>query len=143
MKTSKNKRRDKKKNVPKIVILATGGTIAGAARSGTQAGYSSAKMGIDAMIDAVPEISMLADVSGEQIANVGSQDMSFAIMIRLANRINDIFVSGTADGIVITHGTDTMEETAYFLNLTVKSRRPVVMTGAMRPATALSADGPL
>ena len=142
METAENNDKDNKKK-PGIVILATGGTIAGAARSGAQAGYTSGKMGIDVMIDAVPEMRALADVRGEQIASVGSQDMSFAIMIRLANRINDIFASGEADGIVVTHGTDTMEETAFFLSLTVKSRKPVVMTGAMRPSTAISADGPL
>ncbi len=142
METTKNSDQEQKKT-PRIVILATGGTIAGAARSGAQAEYTSAKMGIDVMIDAVPEMSALAHVRGEQIASVGSQDMSFEIMIRLANRINDIFASGEADGIVVTHGTDTMEETAFFLSLTVKSRKPVVMTGAMRPSTAISADGPL
>ena len=142
METTENNDQEQKKT-PRIVILATGGTIAGAAQSGAQAGYTSGKMGIDVMIDAVPEMPALADVRGEQIASVGSQDMSFAIMIRLANRINDIFASGEADGIVVTHGTDTMEETAFFLSLTVKSRKPVVMTGAMRPSTAISADGPL
>ena len=142
METSENTDREQKKT-PRIVILATGGTIAGTAKSGAQAGYTSAKMGIDVMIDAVPEMRALADVHGEQIASVGSQDMSFEIMIRLANRINDILASSEADGIVVTHGTDTMEETAFFLSLTVKSRKPVVMTGAMRPSTAISADGPL
>ena len=143
METAESKRLDQKKKMPKVVILATGGTIAGAAESGAQAGYTSGKMGIDAMIDAVPGIGALADIHGEQMANVGSQDMSFAIMIRLARRINDLFAGGSADGIVVTHGTDTMEETAHFLNLTVKSRKPVVMTGSMRPSTAISADGPL
>ncbi len=142
MKTAENNVQDQKKRL-RIVILATGGTIAGVAQSGAQAGYTSAKMGIDVMIDAVPEMRALADVRGEQIASVGSQDMTFSIMIRLANRINDIIASGDADGIVVTHGTDTMEETAFFLSLTVKSRKPVVMTGAMRPSTAISADGPL
>jgi L-asparaginase len=129
--------------LPKVVILGTGGTIAGAAASETQAGYTSGQISIEAMIDAVPGIRELAQVKGEQISNVGSQDMSFEIMIRLAQHINELFSTGSADGVVITHGTDTMEETAHFLNLTVKSKRPVVMTGSMRPSTAVSADGPL
>lgn len=143
MKPSEKNRPEEKPALPRVVILATGGTIAGSGESATGAGYSSGKMGVDAMIDAVPEVSALAHVRGEQIANVGSQDISFEIMIRLASRINALFAAGEADGIVVTHGTDTMEETAHFLNLTVKSKRPVVMTGAMRPATAISADGPL
>lgn len=131
------------KDQPHVVILATGGTIAGTAESGTQAGYASGQVSIEAMIDAVPGISELADIRGEQIANVGSQDMTFAIMIDLANRINGLLADDAVSGVVVTHGTDTMEETAYFLNLTVKSHKPVVLTGAMRPATAVSADGPL
>lgn len=127
----------------KVAILATGGTIAGTAESGTQAGYASGQVTIEAMIDAVPGITDLADIQGEQIANVGSQDMTFAIMIALANRINALLADDALNGVVVTHGTDTMEETAYFLNLTVKSNKPVVLTGAMRPATAVSADGPL
>ena len=127
----------------RIVILATGGTIAGAADSATQAGYASGRVGVAAMIAAVPGLSELADVRGEQLANVGSQDMTFAIMMALARRINTLLAAGAVDGVVVTHGTDTMEETAHFLNLTVKSARPVVLTGAMRPATAVSADGPL
>jgi len=129
--------------MPNVVILATGGTIAGSGESATQSRYASGRMAISAMIAGVPGIDRLAAVSGEQIANVGSQDMSFAIMIRLAGRINALLESDGVDGIVVTHGTDTMEETAFFLNLTVKSAKPVVMTGAMRPATAVSADGPL
>src|SRR4029077_17147234 len=129
--------------VPQIAILATGGTIAGAAATGTQSGYTSGAVTIDAMLAAVPGIEKLAAVKGEQIANVGSQDMSFDIMLKLAKRINELLRSRDVDGIVVTHGTDTMEETAYFLNLVVKRSKPGVMVGSMRPSTAVSADGPL
>ena len=129
--------------LPNIVILATGGTIAGAGVSSTGSAYTSGQVKIEAMIDAVPNIRSLANLRGEQIANVGSQDMSVKVWLDLANRINELLKSSAVDGIVITHGTDTQEETAYFLNLVVKSDKPVVLTGSMRPSTALSADGPL
>ena len=131
------------KTLPNIVILATGGTIAGSAESGTQAGYTSGQVGIQTMIDAVPGIKEIANVTGEQISNVGSQDISIKIWLDLANRINELLASESVDGIVITHGTDTQEETAYFLNLVVKSDKPIVTTGSMRPSTAVSAEGPL
>jgi L-asparaginase len=131
------------KQLPNVTILATGGTIAGAAATGTQLGYTSGQVTIDAMINAVPGITKLATIKGEQISNVGSQDMSFDIMLKLARRINELAASRAVDGIVITHGTDTMEETAYFLNLVVKTDMPVVLVGSMRPSTAVSADGPL
>jgi L-asparaginase len=127
---------------PNVVILATGGTIAGAAATGTQSGYTSGAVTIDAMLAAVPGIDKLATVKGEQVSNVGSQDMSFDILLKLAKRINEL-AKTNVDGFVITHGTDTMEESAYFLNLTVKTNKPVVMVGSMRPSTAVSADGPL
>jgi L-asparaginase len=130
-------------NKANIVILATGGTIAGAAATGTQSAYTSGAVTIDAMLKAVPGIEKLANIKGEQVSNVGSQDMSFDIMLKLAKRINELLATDGVDGVVITHGTDTMEETAYFLNLTVKSDKPVVMVGSMRPSTAVSADGPL
>ena len=128
---------------PRVVILATGGTIAGSAGSPTQTGYASGRVPVYDMIDSVPQLTSLASIEGEQIASVGSQDMTVAIMLRLTRRINELLESDDIDGVVVTHGTDTMEETAYFLNLTVRSKKPVVMTGAMRPLTAISADGPL
>jgi len=128
---------------PNITILATGGTIAGAAATGTQSGYTSGAVTIDAMIAAVPGIGDLANIKGEQISNVGSQDMSFDIMLKVAKRCNELLAGKDVDGIVITHGTDTMEESAYLLNLVIKSTKPVVLVGSMRPSTAVSADGPL
>lgn len=133
----------RKAPLPNVIILATGGTIAGASSSSTQAGYTSGQVNIDAMINAIPDARKLANIRGEQIANVGSQDMSFEIMMKIANRINELEKASDVDGIVITHGTDTMEETAYFLNLVSKASKPVVLVGSMRPSTAISPDGPL
>ena len=128
---------------PNITILATGGTIAGAAATGTQSAYKSGAVTIDAMVAAVPGIADLATIKGEQISNVGSQDMSFQILLTVAKRINELAKSPDVDGIVITHGTDTLEDSAFFLNMTVKTDKPVVMVASMRPSTAVSADGPL
>src|SRR5262245_48374515 len=128
---------------PSIVVLATGGTIAGAASSDVQAAYTSGQVGVEQLLAAVPQAKKLANLRGEQISNIGSQDMNDEVWLKLARRVNELAAMPDVDGIVITHGTDTIEETAYFLNLVVKSRKPVVMTAAMRPSTALSADGPL
>jgi len=127
----------------KIVILATGGTIAGAALSPTDPGYQSGAVGVDILIKAVPDLKKIADVTGEQIASIGSQDMNDEVWLKLAKRANELLATANVDGIAITHGTDTLEETSYFLQLVIKSDKPVVMTGSMRPSTAMSADGPL
>ncbi len=128
---------------PRIVIVATGGTIAGAAESTTAAGYKSGAVAVDVLIAAVPQLKTFADVRGVQVSSVGSQDMNDELWIKLATAVNRLLTQTDVDGIAITHGTDTMEETAYFLNLVVKSDKPVVLTGSMRPSTSLSADGPL
>lgn len=129
--------------LPHVVILATGGTIAGAAPTEVQSGYQSGQVGVDILINAVPQLKEIANVTGEQISNIGSQNMSDVVWLKLVKRCNELLAKDDVDGIVITHGTDTMEETAYFLNLTIKSKKPVVLTCSMRPSTALSADGPL
>lgn len=127
---------------PKIVVLATGGTIAGAQASTKEVGYKSGTFQVEDLIKAIPQLTELADLTGEQIVNIGSQNMNNEVWLKLAKRVNAVLKQKDVDGVVITHGTDTMEETAYFLNLVVKSDKPVVMVGSMRPATAISADGP-
>ena len=128
---------------PNVTILATGGTIAGAQPKAGEAGYKSGSFSVESLIQAVPGMDKVAVVKGEQIANIGSQDMNDAVWIKLARRVNELQKDPGVDGIVITHGTDTQEETGYFLDLVVKGDKPVVLVGSMRPATAISADGPM
>ena len=140
---TKEAKDQQKKGLPNIAILATGGTIAGTGSSSTETtGYKSGALAIESLIDAVPEMKKIANISGEQIVKVDSTDMTADTLLKLGKRINTLLASKDVDGIVVTHGTDTLEETAYFLNLVVKSDKPVVLTAAMRPATAMSADGP-
>jgi L-asparaginase len=131
--------------LPLVVVLSTGGTIAGRGGSTTSlTEYKSGSILGSELVDAVPEIKSYARVRVEQIANIGSTNMNPAVWLKLAARINAIFSEDPqVAGIVITHGTNTLEETAFFLNLTVKHDKPVVLVGAQRPATAISADGPL
>jgi L-asparaginase len=128
---------------PSVMILATGGTIAGAQPKPGEAGYKAGSFSVESLIQAVPGMEKIATVKGEQIASIGSQDMNDAVWIKLARRVNELQARPDVEGIVITHGTDTMEETGYFLNLVTKGDKPVVLVGSMRPATAISADGPM
>lgn len=127
---------------PKVRIIATGGTIAGVASSSSSSAYTAGQVGVQTLLEAVPQIKDLAEVSGEQLVNIGSQDMNDNVWLQLAKRINQLLNEEGYDAVIVTHGTDTMEETAYFLNLTVHSDKPVILVGSMRPSTAISADGP-
>ena len=126
-----------------VVILATGGTIAGVQPKEGEPGYKSGSLSIDSLIKGAPGIEKLARLDGEQIASIGSQDMNDVVWGKLARRANELLAQPDVDGIVVTHGTDTLEETGFFLGLVLKSDKPVVLVGSMRPATSLSADGPL
>jgi L-asparaginase len=126
----------------KIVILGTGGTIAGTAASATDAvGYSAAQLGVAQLVAAVPELAALP-IECEQVAQLDSKDMDFATWQRLAQRAAFHLARADVSGVVVTHGTDTLEETAYLLHRVLAPRKPLVLTAAMRPATSLLADGP-
>jgi len=128
--------------LPVIAVLATGGTIAGAQADATSAGYKAGSFSVNDLLAAVPQLSGIAEIRAEQVANVGSQNMTHAVWRALAERVNTLCQDASVAGIVITHGTDTLEETAYFLSLVIQHDKPVVLVGAMRPATALGAEGP-
>ena len=126
----------------RIVVLTTGGTIAGVGESGKDTGYVSGQIPGETLVASVPELLEYADVRVEEICNINSDDITDKIWISLANRVKELQEDESVDGIVITHGTDTMDETAYFLSLTVKCEKAVVLTGAMKPSTAKNPDGP-
>jgi len=129
---------------PHVVVLATGGTIAGAgASAANSATYTAAKVPVEQLLNAVPEIHNVARVSGEQVLQIASESFTNDALLKLARRVNELVKQPDVDGIVITHGTDTLEETSFFLNLTVRTDKPIVVVGSMRPGTAISADGPL
>lgn len=131
------------KDLPHVAVLATGGTIAGTADQETQTtGYKPGVLTAAALLKSVPSLDKVAKVTGEQIVNIGSDNVDNEVLLKLAKRVNEVLESADVSGVVVTHGTDTLEETAYFLNLVIKSDKPVVVTGSMRPATAIGADGP-
>ena len=129
---------------PNVVVLATGGTIAGAGASAVNsATYTAAKVPVDKLLAGLPELSNIANVSGEQVFQIASESFTNTELLTLARRVNELAKQPGVDGIVVTHGTDTLEETGYFLNLVVPTDKPIVMVGSMRPGTAISADGAL
>ena len=129
---------------PNVVILATGGTIAGAgADIANSATYQSAKVPVDKLIAGLPQLEKIANVRGEQVFQIGSESFRNDNLMILAKRVSALVKQDDVDGIVITHGTDTTEETAYFLNLVVHTDKPIVVVASMRPGTAMSADGTL
>lgn len=129
---------------PRVYVIGTGGSISCIGESRTDLidyNYADKHLDIDQMLARIPEVQAYAEVRAEQFLNVYGGDVTPAQWLTLARRINAIFRDDSeASGVVVTHGTSTLEETAYFLNLTVKSTRPVVVTGAMRPPTAMSTD---
>jgi len=129
-------------NLPRILVLATGGTIAGQADPRASGAYKSGQITAEQLVQSVPGLDKLASLSAEQISSIGSQDMNDKVWFALARRIQQAVDKNEADGVVVTHGTDTLEETAFFLDNVLHGDKPVVIVGSMRPATAVSADGP-
>ena len=129
---------------PNVVILATGGTIAGAGASAlNSATYAAAKVPVDKLLAGLPELANVANVRGEQTLQIASESFTNENLMKLGKRVSALVKQDDVDGIVVTHGTDTLEETAYFLNLVIRTSKPIVVVGSMRPGTALSADGAL
>ena len=127
---------------PLVVILATGGTIAGTAAAATDTtGYRAGALGVEALIAAVPALAGRR-LEAETVAAIDSKDMDIDIWQRLAARVAHHVARPEVAGVVVTHGTDTLEETAYFLHRVLAPAKPVMLTAAMRPASALSPDGP-
>lgn len=127
--------------IPNLIVLSTGGTIAGQAGSATGRDYLPAQIPIDAFLALAGKLGLGARLDGRQIASIGSENIGPAIWHRLHSECTAAMANDTVDGIVITHGTDTAEETAFLLDLTLPTTKPVVLVGAMRPADAVGSDG--
>ncbi|MDO4465697.1 MAG: asparaginase [Bacillota bacterium] len=125
-----------------IAIIATGGTIAGTGQNGKTVGYHAGEISVDDILQSIPGIHEVSRIRTFQLCNLDSNEMNKEIWMQLSNTINSLVLDEDIDGIVVTHGTDLIEETSYYLTLTLNTNKPVVITGAMRPDTATSADGP-
>ncbi len=126
-----------------IAVLATGGTIAGSGSSESEVSYSAGKISIEDLLAKTSSLKKLANLKGEQLLQMSSENMNDEIWLKIARRVDELVNNSDVDGVVITHGTDTIEETAYFLDLTVRTKKPIILVGSMRPATSISSDGPL
>ena len=132
------------KDKPNIVVIGTGGTIAGRGANATDtSAYNCSVLAIDEILSAIPEASSLANLSAEQLLQTGSENFNEQHLLMIGKRVSEVLKDDAVDGVILTHGTDTIEETAYFLHLTLKSVKPVVVVGSMRPLSAMSSDASL
>jgi glutamin-(asparagin-)ase len=132
------------KDKPNIVVIGTGGTIAGRGASAVDtSSYACSVLAIDEILSAIPGVSSLANLSAEQLLQAGSENFNEQHLLMIGKRVSEVLKNDTVDGVILTHGTDTIEETAYFLHLTLKSVKPVVVVGSMRPPSAMSSDASL
>ncbi|MFM0598472.1 asparaginase [Paraburkholderia dilworthii] len=127
-----------------LVVIGTGGTIAGQGKASVNtSSYLCSVLGIDEILGTIPEAAKLANLRAEQLLQTGSENFNNAHLLAIGRRVAELLARDDVDGVVVTHGTDTIEETAYFLHLTLKSAKPVVVVGSMRPPSAMSSDAAL
>lgn len=143
MEANEKQKAEHKERKKRIAIITTGGTIAGSGKPGEAGVYEAGKLSVSEIVRSIPQVNYLADLVMIPVTSVDSNDITTGDYRMIRALVRDLEKDENIDGIVITHGTDTLEESAFFLNLILDVHKPVVMTGAMRPATATSADGPL